>query len=101
MSSYVRAQAYKRNSGLVSQGTYAFRRVESPRWNFWLNFGVGEWYRISVRVLDWDRNRTPRAIALSKWTDYYFSDEHTSQTSVQMEANSGRLQFDYHFEGEY
>ena len=42
-----------------------------------MDFGVGEWYRISVRVLDWDRNRTPRAIALSKWTDYYF-DEHTS-----------------------
>ena len=100
VSSYVSVQAHKRNSGLVYRATYVSRRVESPRWNFRMNFGVGEWYRISVRVFDWDRNRTPHAIALSKWTDYYF-DEHTSQTSVQMEANSGRLQFDYHFEAEY
>jgi hypothetical protein len=48
---------------------------------------------------DNDWNRTPRGISLSKW-NYYFIDSHTSQTSVEMEADSGYLLLDYHFEAE-
>ena len=99
VSPYVSVIAYRHNNSRVSRTTYAAKQILSPQWNFRMNLGVGEWYRIRMRVLDWDRNRTPRAISLSKWTDYYL-DEHISQTSLEMEADSGYVLFDYHFEAE-
>ena len=98
VSPYVNVIAFTRNSR-VSRTTYAARRVPSPQWNFQIDFGVGQWYRIRVRVSDWDRNRTPRAISLSKWTDY-FLDLSSSQTSLKLEADSGYVLFDYHLEAE-
>jgi hypothetical protein len=64
-----------------------------------MDFGIGEWFQIKIKVIDWDWNRTPRGISLSKWNDY-FLDSHTSQISVEMEADSGYVLLDYHFEAE-
>ena len=92
-SSYVAVYAYALNDSRVSQATHATRSTLSPRWNYNMDFGVGEWFRIYVRIYDWDgSNATP----LSKWTSYFLS-SHTSQTVVKMEADSGYVLFDYHF----
>ena len=98
VSPYVRVYAYTLNNTRVSQATYAARRILSPQWNRDLNFGVGEWYKFNVRVYDWDWNRR-RATSLSKWNSYFLN-SHTSQTFVKMEAYSGYILFDYHFEVE-
>ena len=99
VSPYVNMIAYMHNNSRVSRTTFAAKRVQSPHWNHMMDFGVGEWFQIKIKVLDWDKSRTPRAISLSKWTNYFLN-LHTSQTSVKMEADSGYVLFDYHFEAE-
>ena len=101
VSPYVNVIAYNLmpNNSRVSRTTHAARRIISPQWNREMDFGVGEWFQIRIKVLDWDRNRTPRAISLSKWTSYWFN-SHTSHTFVKMEADIGYMLFDYHFEVE-
>ena len=101
-SPYVSVDAYRytHNSWTrVSLGTYAARRILSPQWNREIDFGVGEWYQIFVKVSDWYWYRIPPYTSLSKWTHYSLY-SHTSQTFVKMEADSGYILFDYHFERE-
>ena len=102
MSPYVNVIAYRNNNlnSRVSRITNLANRVASPQWNRVLDFGIGEWSLFRIKVIDWDWNRTPRGISLSRWTDYYIFNSHTSQTFVEMEVDSGYMLFDYHFEAE-
>ena len=102
VSPYVNVIAYRNNNlnSRVSRITNLANRVASPQWNRVLDFGIGEWSLIRIKVIDWDWNRTPRGISLSRWTDYYIFNTHTSQTFVEMEVDSGYMLFDYHFEAE-
>ena len=93
-SAYVYVVAYMLNDKYTSRTTYAAVRSQSPQWNYEMDFGVGEWYRVNVIVADWDGSRST---ALSKWNSYFLN-SHTSQTFVKMEADSGYVLFDYHFE---
>ena len=95
-SSYVGVHAYTLNSSQISRATYAASQILSPQWNYEMDFGVGEWFKIYVRIYDWDGSH---GTALSKWT-LYFLNSHTSQTFVEMEAYSGYMLFDYNFEVE-
>ena len=99
VSPYVNMVAYRfmPNNSRVGRTTYAARRILCPQWNHEIDFGVGEWFQMNIKVLDWDRNRTPRAISLSKWNSYFLN-SHMSQTFAKMEADSGYILFDYHFE---
>ena len=104
VSPYVNVIAYRNNNlkSRVSRITNIANRVASPQWNRVLDFGIGEWSRIRIKVIDWDWNRTPRGISLSgsMWTNYYIFNSHTSQTSVEMEVDSGYMLFDYQFAAE-
>ena len=95
-SSSVGVHAYMLNSSQTSRATYAAGQILSPQWNYEMDFGVGEWFKIDVRIYNWDGSRYT---ALSKWTSYFLN-SHISQTFVKMEADSGYMLFDYHFEVE-
>ena len=93
-SPYVYVIAYRLDDSYQYQSTYAPRGIQNPQWNYEMDLGVGEWFRIYAIVYDWDGSQgTP----ISKWASYFLN-SHTSQTFVKMEADSGYVLFDYHFE---
>ena len=74
--------------------THVARRTQNPQWNYSMDFGVGEWFRFNIIGSDWEWSPDT---SLSKWNSY-FPNSHTSQEFVEMEAYSGYVLFDYHFE---
>lgn len=90
---YVEVVAYDRSGGSKRLTTPVERNDVNPEWNRWLTFGVGDWNRFTVHVLDSDDNADD---PLSSTKTCLLS-SFTRQHLVQLNAFRGHVSFSYFF----
>ena len=91
---YIEVIAYDRDGNSKRLRTKQDKGDESPEWNQWLDFGVDNWSRFTVRIWDEDFGSDD---SLSAPTTYYLS-SYITRKLVKKNANSGYVYFDYYFE---